>query len=382
MNHRILVNPDTEQAWEISLRPGINRIGSAAENDFIIDHPSISPAHCELWVSEAGVILKDLGSTQGTFVDGSVAHEVPLRDGQHIQFGAIDSLFESLEPDSGTSLINQPAAGATIVVAGFGPPPSASPDAIQPPTAEVEPSLTTAGPDPMTALPTTDRPKRFPVHVAHERQAASQKRFLHGVAGAAAGGFIGAAVWYLLIKSTGSTFALVAWGVGVLTGLGARLLAREGSLNLGVAAGLCALLAIVFGEYLAVKAIVAREGTKLAAFAYSAQMEHARQAVKAETPDDFRKLIAGAEEKNPADISDEQIRTFQEAELPGLREFAQGRPSREEFARQMGEAFAEEFNYREFFFKDDVKSGLFMVLFAVLGIATAYKIGSGESDDN
>ena len=386
MSNRILVNPGSEQAWEINLKSGVNRIGRGDDNDFTINHASVSGHHCEIMVSDAGVYLKDLGSSNGTFVNRSPVREAWLQPGQHIQFGAIDTIFEASQPAMTPPQVGQPAPGATVVVAAVGSPP-----AIQPPASaglrinraapEPAPAAEPAPEEPVAAQP-KGRPGRFPVHVAAERQAASKKKFLLGVVGAAVGGFIGAAVWYFLIKSTGSAFALVAWGVGVVTGVGARLLAREGSMGLGVVSGLCALLAIVFGEYLAVKAIVAKEGTKMAAFAYMAQMEYAREAVKAETTDDFRKLLAEAEEKNPEEITDEHIKKFKEEELPELREFTQGKPSRAEFARQMGEAFAEEFDYKEFFFKEDVKSGLFMVLFAVLGIATAYKIGSGESDDD
>ncbi len=380
MNHRILVNPGTEQAWEIQLQPGVNRIGQTDDNDFTINHSSLSPHHCELMVSDAGVLLKDLGSANGTFVNGTPVREVWLQPGQHIQFGAVDTIFEASPPSTTPPRAGQPAPGATVVVAAIGSPPVANPPAPSGVRIHLPAPSAQSVPEAPVAAPSAGQSGRFPVHEAAEREAARRRRLLLGMVGAAVGGFIGAAVWYFLIKSTGSALALVAWGVGVVTGLGARLLARKGSMALGIGAGLCALLAIVFGEYLAVKAIVTREGTKMAAIAYVGQMEYARQAVKAQTPDDFRKLIAEANEKNPAAITDAEIKSFQDEELPGLREFAQGRPSREEFARQMGEAFADRFDYQEFFFKEDVKSGLFMVLFAVLGIATAYKIGSGESD--
>lgn len=382
MNHRILVNPGTEQAWEIQLQPGVNRIGQTDDNDFTINHSSLSPHHCELMVSDAGVLLKDLGSANGTFVNGSPVREVWLQSGQRIQFGAVDTIFEAIQSPMPAPRVGQPAPGATVVVAAIGSPPADDPPAATGVRINLPPPTAQSVPEEPVPAPSTSRPGRFPVHEAAEREAASRKKLLRGVAGAAVGSLIGAAVWYFLIKSTGSTFAVVAWGVGVVTGLGARLLARKGSMALGIGAGLCALLAIVFGEFLAVKAIVAREGTKMAAIAYVGQMEYARQAVKAQTPDDFRKLIAEADERNPTDITDEQINQFRTEELPGLREFAQGRPSRDEFARQMGEAFADGFDYQEFFFKEDVKSGLFLVLFAVLGIATAYKIGSGESEED
>lgn len=383
MSNRILVNPGTEQAWEISLKTGVNRIGRSDDNDFTIAHTSVSTYHCEITVSDAGVFLKDLGSTNGTFINRSPVKEVWLQPGQHLQFGAIDTIFESDRPASAPPQPSQPAPGATVVVAAVGSPPSIQPPAstglrINRPEAATE-SASAAIPTPAAARP-TGRPGRFPVHVAAEREALGKKRFMLGAVGAVIGGLLGATVWYFLIKSTGSAFALVAWGVGLVTGLGARLLAKEGNMGLGVLAATCALLAIVFGEYLAVKAIITKEGTKMAAFAYVVELEFAREAVKAETPEDFRKLLAEEDEKSPEEITDAQIKKFQDEELPRLRDLTKGKPSRADYAKELGTKFAEEFDYKEFFLHEDVKSGLFMVLFAVLGIATAYKVASGEED--
>ena len=69
--------------------------------------------------------------------------------------------------------------------------------------------------------------------------------------GAAAAGLVGMLVWFFLIKVTGRQIAFAAWGVGLLAGLGARGLGREGSRGLGIAAGVAALVAILGGQWLA-----------------------------------------------------------------------------------------------------------------------------------
>src|SRR5690242_1200009 len=95
MTHRLLVNPGTPQAWEISLKPGVNRIGRSEQNDFQVTHASVSGAHCEIVLSSAGVVLRDLGSTNGTFVNRSPVREITLQPGQHVQLGSVDMIFEA-----------------------------------------------------------------------------------------------------------------------------------------------------------------------------------------------------------------------------------------------------------------------------------------------
>lgn len=186
-------------------------------------------------------------------------------------------------------------------------------------------------------------------------------------------------VWYFLIKATESSFSLVAWGVGVVTGLGARLLAKEGSMGLGVICGLCALIAIVFGEYYGIRALIAKETKKFVPLAYAARMVYAKAATEAKTPEEIRALLAEDSDRSPAEITAAELKEFQEQELPKLRDFLNGKPSREQFAAELSRDAAANFDYKEYFFKEDVKSGIFMVLFILLGVVTAWKIGAGDA---
>lgn len=112
MSHRLLINPGTPQAWEIQLKPGVNRIGRGEQNDFQIPHGSISSVHCEIVVSDAGVLLKDLGSTNGTFLNRAPVKEITLQSGQHLQLGAVDMIFESDPPTASSA----PSASAPAPV--------------------------------------------------------------------------------------------------------------------------------------------------------------------------------------------------------------------------------------------------------------------------
>jgi len=79
----------------------------------------------------------------------------------------------------------------------------------------------------------------------------TSRRFALGLVGAILAGVVGMLAWFFLIQSTGHQIAFAAWGVGLLVGLGARALCREGGRRLGYAAGACALVAVVGGQLLA-----------------------------------------------------------------------------------------------------------------------------------
>jgi len=371
MIHRILVNPGTQQAWEIALRPGVNSIGSSEDSDFIISHPSISSKHCEVLVSDAGVLLKNLDSKNGTFVNGAVVRELWLQSGQHIQLGAIDTIFETPLTAPSAPPVNQPAAGATIIVAAIGSPPTTETSPFPTPPADQRPPLG-------NSAESAGRQKNFPVHLAAEREADRTQQFILGSAGAVMGSLIGIFVWFLVIKSTESPLLVIAWGVGGLTGLGARLLTKSGGLPLGIASAICALAAVVTGDCLAAKAIRSQEALRRAGVAYRSQLEFAKEAVRADSPEEFRKLAAQINGTREREVTDDQIKNFQDGDLPTLRDFALGKPSRAEFVAEQQSRFADEFDYKKYFLGEDLKSGLFMALFAALGTVTAYKVGSGQ----
>ncbi len=104
---RLVVNPRSPQAWEIQLKPGTNRIGRSPANDFTINDPSVSGAHCEIVVEARSVRLKDLGSTNGTFVNQTPVQEALLRPGQRIRLGSVELLLEPEKPGRAVPAIDQ-----------------------------------------------------------------------------------------------------------------------------------------------------------------------------------------------------------------------------------------------------------------------------------
>jgi pSer/pThr/pTyr-binding forkhead associated (FHA) protein len=77
--------------------PVVN-IGRGDYNDVVIADPSVSTMHAKLQRREAIWILTDLGSTNGTFVEGEpLKGELALGPGTTIRFGDVLALFEPLD---------------------------------------------------------------------------------------------------------------------------------------------------------------------------------------------------------------------------------------------------------------------------------------------
>jgi pSer/pThr/pTyr-binding forkhead associated (FHA) protein len=77
--------------------PVVN-IGRGDYNDVVIADPSVSTMHAKLQRREAIWILVDLGSTNGTFVEGErLTGESPLSPGSTVRFGDVTALFEPLD---------------------------------------------------------------------------------------------------------------------------------------------------------------------------------------------------------------------------------------------------------------------------------------------
>jgi diguanylate cyclase (GGDEF)-like protein len=63
------------------------RVGRGDEADIRLDDDGVSRLHCSLAASGDSALVKDLGSSNGTFVNGDRVHERQLRDGDRVQIG-------------------------------------------------------------------------------------------------------------------------------------------------------------------------------------------------------------------------------------------------------------------------------------------------------
>jgi hypothetical protein len=76
------------------LQPGLNRVGRNPTNEVRVPDPSVSSFHCEIVIDDEGIRVKDLGSTNGTFINGAPVREAKLQPGSVIQFGSAEFRFQ------------------------------------------------------------------------------------------------------------------------------------------------------------------------------------------------------------------------------------------------------------------------------------------------
>lgn len=77
----------------------ITIIGRGSEADIVLDDSGVSRRHLEIKVTPRGVIAKDLGSTNGTFVEGHRISAATLVDGNTITMGRTRMMFWTGEDD-------------------------------------------------------------------------------------------------------------------------------------------------------------------------------------------------------------------------------------------------------------------------------------------
>jgi DNA-binding NtrC family response regulator len=70
------------------VRDGVARVGTAVGNDLRLNDPTVSRVHCEIRVRPETILVRDCGSTNGTYVEGVRLREGEVRPGAMIRVGA------------------------------------------------------------------------------------------------------------------------------------------------------------------------------------------------------------------------------------------------------------------------------------------------------
>jgi transcriptional regulator with PAS, ATPase and Fis domain len=70
-------------------------IGGHESNDLVLRDPTVSGFHCEIRLVDGKPILRDLGSRNGTYVDGVAVVEAPLKSGMTLALGRAQLAFDA-----------------------------------------------------------------------------------------------------------------------------------------------------------------------------------------------------------------------------------------------------------------------------------------------
>ncbi len=73
-------------------------VGRVEDNTFQIADPSVSSHHAEIILRGPELLIKDIGSTNGTFINGDKITEAVLKPGQTLRFGQVEIKIDDGSP--------------------------------------------------------------------------------------------------------------------------------------------------------------------------------------------------------------------------------------------------------------------------------------------
>ena len=90
-------------------------VGRVEDNTFAITDPSVSSHHCEILLKGSDVVIRDLNSTNGSYINGEKISEATLKPGQILRLGQIELRLETDAPASAAAA-SKKTTDATMVM--------------------------------------------------------------------------------------------------------------------------------------------------------------------------------------------------------------------------------------------------------------------------
>jgi transcriptional regulator with GAF, ATPase, and Fis domain len=94
---KLVVIKGAQRGTEFVIAGDVFRVGKAPENDLVLTDETVSRVHFEIMRDGKGYLVRDLKSTNGTFLDGAEVKEAYLRAGSVIGLGACELKFTPFE---------------------------------------------------------------------------------------------------------------------------------------------------------------------------------------------------------------------------------------------------------------------------------------------
>jgi Zn-finger nucleic acid-binding protein len=141
-----IINGDSAGA-SYAIGAGNHRVGRADGNHVRLPDGSVSSSHCEVTLDPSGnLVIRDLGSTNGTFIEGQRVREAIVQPGQRLRLGSLELMFE-----------NGIATPAPALPTSVHLPPPPTSGAVRVATIAAAPAAVTGpGPAPVEAAPPTN----------------------------------------------------------------------------------------------------------------------------------------------------------------------------------------------------------------------------------
>ena len=98
---KMIVSIDGVVIKEVQLTKERTMLGRRPYNDIVIDNLAVSGEHAVMHMTEHEVEVEDLGSTNGTYVNGKAIKRLVLRNGDTIEVGKYKIRFLQDEQDGG-----------------------------------------------------------------------------------------------------------------------------------------------------------------------------------------------------------------------------------------------------------------------------------------
>jgi transcriptional regulator with GAF, ATPase, and Fis domain len=94
---KLVVIKGAQRGTEFVIAGDVIRIGKAPENDLVLADETVSRVHFEIVRDAKGYLVRDLNSTNGTFLDSAEVKEAYLRAGSVIKAGEVELKFTPFE---------------------------------------------------------------------------------------------------------------------------------------------------------------------------------------------------------------------------------------------------------------------------------------------
>lgn len=93
--HFAVMAPGGEEKIAYVLTRNDVQVGRTLNNEFVVEHPSVSKRHARITAEASDFSLHDLNSINGTFINGRRIRSARLEDGCEVRFGSASFIYRA-----------------------------------------------------------------------------------------------------------------------------------------------------------------------------------------------------------------------------------------------------------------------------------------------